>query len=146
MPLSNPANAGKVVHTYEKELDVYLDKLGITGVTPANRLALFAALPSERRGTFLNSVLTSELQQTGIDYNTPGGQRFQQYNRGYSALSSLYPATTKLTDAVNPLGGNILLNGGTVESRSGGSIQVIAPYGVSKLATLRWPIRQTATP
>ncbi|QXQ05307.1 filamentous hemagglutinin family protein [Sphingosinicellaceae bacterium] len=129
VPLSNPANAGKVVHTYEKELDLYLAKLGVTGVTPVNRLALFAALPSERRGTFLNSVLTSELQQTGIDYNTPGGQRFQQYTRGYSALGSLYPATTKLTGTVNPAGGDILLYGGTVESRSGGSIQVIAPYG-----------------
>ncbi|MCG2839880.1 filamentous hemagglutinin family protein [Sandaracinobacter sp. RS1-74] len=149
--LSHPTNQGKVVQTYEEDVlrrdsagNVVLDANGdpvvaVQGLTSflrdlgleateENRLELFAALPRERRLAFLNGILLTELQQTGVDYNNPDGSRFQQYTRGYSALHLLYSGTEGL-ERDNPLGGNITLRDNLIESRSGGSINMIAPYG-----------------
>lgn len=126
--LSHPTNEGKVVRTYEEELEAFLEGRGFTGVTGENRRTLFDGLPQQTRGAFLQQVLAEELRQTGIDYNDADGARFQQYTRGYNALHLLYPGTEGL-DRDNPLGGDILLNNGTIESISGGSIDLIAPYG-----------------
>ncbi|MBN9505341.1 MAG: filamentous hemagglutinin family protein [Altererythrobacter sp.] len=126
--LSHPSNAGKVVHTYEQELDAFLHERGFTEVTADNRRALFDGLPQQAREGFLQQVLLKELQQTGIDYNDPDGARFQQYTRGYAALNLLYPGTEDL-GRNNPLGGNLVLNNSRVDSISGGSINIVAPYG-----------------
>lgn len=127
--LSHPSNQGKVVHTYETELEDWLRGRGFSDVTEENRLALFESLPEAAQKSFINGVLLTELQQTGVDYNDTESSRFQQYTRGYSALHLLFPAAEGLDRSDNPLGGNILLNNGLVESRSGGSINLIAPYG-----------------
>lgn len=126
--LSHPTNAGKVVQTYEEELDAFLRARGFTDVTTDNRRVLFDSLPQQTREGFLQQVLLKELQQTGVDYNDPDGPRFQQYTRGYAALNLLYPATEDL-GRNNPLGGNVVLNNSRIDSMSGGSINIIAPYG-----------------
>lgn len=126
--LSHPTNEGKVVRTYEEELDAFLRARGFTDVTTDNRRALFDSLPQQAREGFLQQVLLKELQQTGVDYNDPDGPRFQQYTRGYAALHLLYPGTKDL-GRNNPLGGNVVLNNSRIDSMSGGSINVIAPYG-----------------
>nr|WP_255696963.1 filamentous haemagglutinin family protein [Sandaracinobacteroides sayramensis] len=127
--LSHPTNQGKVVHTYEKELEDWLAGRGFDEVTADNRLALFASLPETARRDFLNDVLLQELRETGIDYNDPSSRRFQQYTRGYSALHLMFPAAADLDRSMNPLGGDIFVRTGMIESRSGGSIDLIAPYG-----------------
>ncbi|ETI64126.1 hypothetical protein C100_08990 [Sphingobium sp. C100] len=127
--LSHPTNAGKVVQTYEEELETWLSDQGFTDVTPENRLALFNTLPGTRRKTFLQQVLISELQATGIDYNDPDGARYQQYTRGYDALHQLFPGTAGLESRDNPAGGNIVINNGLIATRSGGNITLLAPYG-----------------
>lgn len=97
-------------------------------MTAESRRALFDGLPAKTREGFLQKVLAEELRQTGIDYNDAGGARFQQYTRGYSALNLLYPGTKGL-GRDNPLGGDIVLKDSSVESLSGGSINIVAPYG-----------------
>lgn len=126
--LSHPTNQGKVVHTYEKELEDFLAARGLTGITVENRRTLFDALPVQSRQIFLQRVLSEELRQTGIDYNDADGPRFQQYTRGYSALHLVYPGTADL-ERMNPRGGNVGLRNGIVQSMSGGSINIVAPYG-----------------
>lgn len=126
--LSHPSNQGKVIHTYEQELDLFLKGQGFAEVTADTRRALFDGLPRQTREGFLQQVLLKELQQTGVDYNTSGGARFQQYTRGYAALNLLYPGTKDL-GRNNPLGGDIVLNNSRIDSVSGGSIALMAPYG-----------------
>lgn len=126
--LSHPSNQGKVVHTYEEELEAFLKGRGFSEVTDENRRELFDSLPQQMRQIFLQKVLAEELRQTGIDYNNAEGPRFQQYTRGYSALHLLYPETDGL-DRDSPSRGDILLNNGALESVAGGSINLIAPFG-----------------
>ncbi len=126
--LSHPTNQGKVVQTYEAELEEFLEGLGFADVTAENRRELFDNLPAQTREGFLHQVLLKELQQTGIDYNDDQGPRFQQYTRGYAALNLMFPGTEDL-GRDNPLGGDILLQNSLVDSRSGGSITLVAPYG-----------------
>lgn len=127
--LSNAANAGKVVHTYERELDEFLARQGIDGVTPANRLALLAALPAPTRNAFLQQVLIDELRATGIDCNDPGSKRYQQYTRGYDAMNRLFPAGGAPRAGDGSGGGRVALNSRLVETQSGSSITLLAPYG-----------------
>jgi filamentous hemagglutinin family protein len=127
--LSHPSNAGKVVHTYEAELESWLKAQGFSDVNADNGLGLFASLPEARRKEFLQQVLFSELRDTGIDYNAVNGSRFHQYTRGYDAMHVLFPATAELQSRDNPAGGNIIINNGLIGTRSSGNVTLLAPYG-----------------
>lgn len=144
--LSHPTNDGKVVHTYEEELEEWLADQGFTGVNAENRLSLFSSLAPERQKAFLQQVLFTELRETGIDYNDADGPRFQQYTRGYSALHTLFPATAELESRDNPAGGNISLNNGLIATRSNGNITLLAPYGRVDIGNLQLEIPIYATP
>lgn len=127
LPLSNPANAGKVVRTYEKELADFLKGLGYDDRPADEQRALFASLPKLTREAFLQKVLFTELKETGIDYNNADSLRFKQYTRGYAAIQRLFPMSP---DAVNAgLHGDVTLRGGVVQTQSGGDISIMAPYG-----------------
>lgn len=128
LPLAHPDNAGKVVQTYEGELTKYLSGLGFSDVTPENRMELFGALAAPTRQAFLSRVLTTELRETGKDYNDSNGPRFQQNVRGYSATELLFPDSTD-TQTTLGLPGDIDLKGAPVQTFSGGNINLLAPYG-----------------
>jgi len=118
----DPANAQHVVRTYLPELTTYLATLGL-GPAP-DPIAAFRSLPLSQREIFLDRVYFSELKETGIDYNQVGGPRYQSYNRGFKAISLLFPG-----DPGAGSGGNVLLNAKSLETQSGGDLTILAPYG-----------------
>jgi len=131
----DPGTQAPAVHTYLAELGSFLKELGLGTVPEAERLARFQALPEKLRTTFLYRTLFTELEQTGIDHNDPESERYQSYQRGYDAISRLFPgspagATAKELAELGPYHrGDVILGGKPVESQASGSIAVVAPYG-----------------
>jgi hypothetical protein len=120
----DPANAQGVVTTYLPALAEYMKGLGYGTMGYAELVAAFSALPRMRRAAFLvDQVYFPELRATGIDYNDPSSERFQSYDRGFRAVSLLFPS-----DGSAP-SGNVILDGKPVETWAQGSIDVVAPHG-----------------
>ncbi|WP_407352051.1 filamentous haemagglutinin family protein [Luteimonas sp. R10] len=125
LPLSHPSNEGNVVHTYEAELAEYLTELGYAEIPEEALLATFMTLSPHSRRAFLQRVFFEELKITGLDYNDPESPRFQQSTRGYDAVARLFTADPETIER----GGNIILNNQPIETREGGDITILAPYG-----------------
>ena len=125
------ANPSGVVRTYLPELRSYLASLGVAPGADAALITQFRALPEPQRQVFLFRVYFEELKQTGIDYNDPTSPRYQSYDRGFAAVSRLFPNSGQ---AGAPLG-NALLAGKPVETQSPGSLTVLAPYGRISVGT-----------
>ncbi|HUJ27247.1 MAG TPA: filamentous hemagglutinin family protein, partial [Myxococcales bacterium] len=120
----DPDNAQHVVQTYLPDLAAYMRGLGYATTPTSGLLAEFHALPPAERDLFLDKVFFSELKQTGIDYNDPTSPRYQSYNRGFKAVSLLFPA-----DPAGAPEGDVILDAKPVETQSGGDITILAPYG-----------------
>jgi len=125
----DPANAHGVPRTYLPELASYMEGLGYGRMAEPDLTAAFSALPLARREIFLDQVYLTELRQTGIDYNDQTSPRYLSYNRGFEAISLLFPGGASTT------GGSVSLNGKPLETQSGGSITVLAPYGSVEVGT-----------
>jgi hypothetical protein len=121
----DPANGQEVVKTYLPELQGYMSGLGYGPMSDAERVTAFAALPRMRRLFFLvDQVYFPELRQTGIDYNNPDSPRYQSYDRGFRAVSLLFPK-----DPASTAAGDVILSAKPLETWSQGSIDVVAPHG-----------------
>jgi filamentous hemagglutinin family protein len=123
----DPDNGHGVVQTYLPQLARYLQGMGFGPMSDQQAVATFASLPLLRREVFLDQVYFTELQQTGIDYNTVGGPRFQSYNRGFTAVSLLFPANPASIPADQR--GDVILNARSVETQVDANIEILAPYG-----------------
>ena len=123
----DPDNHAGVPRTYLPELAQYMSTLGYAPMSPTELVAAFAALPSARREVFLTQVYFKELQQTGIDYNDASSPRYHSYDRGFRAVSTLFPGEAPASPAASK--GNVILNAKPLETQSDGSITVLAPYG-----------------
>ncbi|MDQ8757557.1 filamentous hemagglutinin family protein [Sphingosinicella sp. LHD-64] len=134
-PLSHPSNEGKVVQTYEAELADYLAGLGFGEVDDDALIETFNGLPDHSRQAFLQGVFFDELRATGLDYNDPESPRFQQSTRGYDAVARLFTADPETIER----GGNIILNNQPIETRDGGDINILVPYGTLSIGTLFTP-------
>jgi hypothetical protein len=123
----DPANARGVVRTYLPELRTYLQGLGIERATDAQLVDAFRALPLARREVFVERIYLEELKQTGIDYNDSKSPRFHSYDRGFEAIATLFPGSSR--NAPSPHAGDVVLNGRPVETQAEGDINILAPYG-----------------
>jgi filamentous hemagglutinin family protein len=126
----DPANHAGVVHVYLPELRRYLENLDpgkYDGLSDANLLGAFRALPLARRELFLDGVYLKELQETGIDYNDSASPRYRSYNRGFLAVKTLFPVDPGTIPAGE--GGDIVLAGKPTETEAQGNIVLLAPYG-----------------
>jgi hypothetical protein len=123
----DPNNGHGLVQTYLPQLARYLGTLGFGSMSDQQLVATFDSLPLLRRELFLDQVYFTELQQTGIDYNTVGGPRFQSYNRGFTAVSLLFPANPAAIAADRR--GDVILNARSVETQVNANIDILAPYG-----------------
>ncbi len=120
----DPANRQGVVTTYLTELAAYMAALGFGPMDPDTLVAAFRALPRTRREHFLlDQVYFAELEKTGIDYNDPAGQRYHSYDRGFRAVSLLFP------EGGAPVNGDVILSGKPLETWAQGDIAVVAPHG-----------------
>jgi len=128
----DPANTQNVPQIYLPELGRYLASLGYGPLSPVEQVAAFRALPAARQEVFLYGIYFNELKQTGIDYNDPQGPRFQSYDRGFKAISTLFPgsASARTSDF-----GDVLLAGKPVETWSQGDVTIAAPYGRASVGT-----------
>ena len=123
----DPANSRGVETTYLPELAAYMNSIGKGQLTGSALLSAFNALPQEQREVFLYSIYFTELKETGIDYNDSTSPRYQSYQRGFQAISLLFPTDPS---TVSPdRAGNVVLNGQPVETWAHGNITVLAPYG-----------------
>jgi hypothetical protein len=120
----DPDNRQHVVQTYLPELADYMQGLGYGGLSNAALVAAFRALPLARREIFLDGIYFNELKQTGIDYNDLGGPRYQSYQRGFRAVSLLFPGNPATASP-----GDVILNAKSLETQADGDITVLAPYG-----------------
>jgi len=123
----DPQNSSHVVRTYLEELKTYMERLGFTGLSDAERIARFQTLPLQSRKTFVDQIFFTELKETGLDVTDPTSPRFQNYNRGYAAVRQLFPRDTSLLSERER--SNILLNAAPVQTESGGNITILAPTG-----------------
>jgi filamentous hemagglutinin family protein len=154
LPLSDAANKGKVQQVYATQLLAWLQtNQGYTG-NQTGALAFFLALPQVQQDVFVREVFFDELQASGLQYNNPTSRFYHDYQRGQSAIDTLFPSTGTESAPGVPVGytGAITMYSGTVpgvytSSTSttlatfdggiatlfGGSIQVLDPGGQVEL-------------
>jgi hypothetical protein len=132
----DPANQRqRAIHDYLPDLRTFMESLdpASAGMSEAELVAAFGALPRLRRQIFLSGVLFSELRETGIDYNDAGSPRFRSYDRGFAAVKAMFPVDPSTLTAEER--GNVLFQGTRVETRAPGDITVLAPYGRIEVGT-----------
>jgi hypothetical protein len=72
-------------------------------------------------------IYLEELKATGLDYTDAASPRFQSYERGFRAVSTLFPTDPATIAAAAR--GDVILGGKTVETQADADITILAPYG-----------------
>jgi filamentous hemagglutinin family protein len=114
----DPATSSSV-RNYLPDLVVYLQKLGFAAQSPADSWTTFQALSPALQHVFVDQVFFSELRIPGDG----SGCCFKDYDIGYSAISTLFPASMGYTD--NGADGN-----GPAKQAATGNLDMI--HGVIK--------------
>ena len=128
---------GRVERTYQDQLLAFLQtRFAYTG-SASGALAAFLTLPQDQQTSFLLGVYFAELNQSGLDYNTPSSRFYHSYLEGKEAISTLFPATDP-TGTAPPSGGSLTLFSGTAGDGSirtlfGGGITTVVPFGQTSL-------------
>ena len=94
--------------------------LGIPGATAADTWAAFGKLSAAERDRRAFDVFYLALRDAGRDHNDSGSANFGSYTAGFAAIAALFP-----TEAT----GDINLTSREIKTKSGGSIQLLAPGG-----------------
>ncbi|MCW5623888.1 MAG: filamentous hemagglutinin family protein [Burkholderiales bacterium] len=94
-------------------------------LTAEQALTRFKALTHEQQTAFINHVLFAELKATGRDY-TSG--RADDYERGYTAIRTLYPET--VDGVVRDYTGDLNLFFSQIKTEQGGEIDMRVPGGL----------------
>jgi filamentous hemagglutinin family protein len=150
LPITAPANQGKVQQVYITQLVAWLaQNFGYTG-GESDALTTFLALPVADQAIFVRQVFFDELQASGAQYNDPGSRFYKSYVRGRQAIDTLFPSTGTETVPGAPAGytGGITMYSGTlpglytssndqtlavfdggVATLFGGTVQVLDPGG-----------------
>jgi hypothetical protein len=105
----------------------------MTGETlaPLDAWARFQALPSLAQQQFLRQIYLLELREAGRDQNEPGVgglPRNAGFNRGYTAISTLFPGASWK--------GDVAANKLMLRTMAGGDISVFTPGGGLQIAAL----------
>ena len=108
-------------------------------LTVSQAWAAFQQLPAYRRQLLAEQVFFDVLTQVGVDYNDPNSLHFEQYARGYQAISTMFPAELGYTrnsleggsnGAAAPVAtGNLDMRGSTIQTRQGGDVSILGPGG-----------------
>ena len=73
--------------------------------TPTQAWAIFEKLPAAQQQLLVEQVFFDILNTTGLNYNNPASATFHQYDAGYQAINTLFPAsygyTVNALDTVN---------------------------------------------
>jgi filamentous hemagglutinin family protein len=109
-----------------------------SNMTLAQFWPLFEALTPEQQESTVWHLFFGILDAVGQDYNNPSSTYYHQYDAGYQAINTLFPASYGYTD--NALGtvngaaqlvttGNFDLRSSTVQTQQGGNISILGPGG-----------------
>ncbi len=111
--------------------------------------AIFQTLPANQQKRLVEQVFTGILNATGLDFNDPNSPFSKQYERGYQAINTLFPA--RLGYTANNLGGggnganqlihtgDLDMRGSTVQTQQDGNISLFGREAVS-WSVVRWPL------
>ncbi|MCA6116450.1 filamentous hemagglutinin family protein [Bradyrhizobium sp. WSM 1738] len=105
----------------------------VTGetLTPQDAWARFQSLPMLTRERFVRQVYMQELREAGKDQNeagTDGLPRNGGYNRGYTAIRTLFPG--------NDWKGDVAIGNALFRTMAGGNVEVLTPGGGLQVAAL----------
>ncbi|MDP8986441.1 MAG: filamentous hemagglutinin family protein [Pseudomonadota bacterium] len=112
---------------YAGDLIAYMESLDPTTYANVNysaALAAFKGLTAAQQLPFLSQVLSDELSATGLAHNASG----TSYDRGYTAIDTLFPTTDASGKALT-YSGNIDLFYSQIKTEQGGNIDLLAPGG-----------------
>ncbi|MFD2183682.1 filamentous haemagglutinin family protein [Rhodoplanes azumiensis] len=139
----DPVDATTVAHTYAGEFEAFLARMNIARDPSRSLLDAFAALSPNLKTVFSAQILFAELKAVGESVKTGA-----DYARGYTAVSTLFPArlgytANDLTGGSNGANlqvstGDLDLRHATIQTRFGGDISILGPGGdviVGSLAT-----------
>jgi hypothetical protein len=129
---------GTVIATYNDQLFARLQsRFGYAG-TQANALDYFLSLPTEQQGVFVRQVYFGELNQSGLDFNSPSAIDFKSYARGQQAIATLFPDQTTTgqpiaySGSITMFSADVSLDGNTghIELTSSGKGKVQSDSGI----------------
>jgi hypothetical protein len=124
----DPTNAKGVAKTYLAELADYMNGLGRDGLSTADLVAAFRALPRGQQEVFLvEKIYFPELRASGIEFNDSTSVNYRKYDRGDAAVRTLFTATSPA--GPSDVKGNIVLAGKPAETWAHGDLALVAPYG-----------------
>jgi hypothetical protein len=152
IPLSDPANDGKVQQTYQAQLLSWLQtNYAYTG-TESGALGYFQTLPAVAQDIFVRSVFFQELQASGLQESDPTSLFYKSYARGRTAIATLFPSTDAAGTAI-PYDGSLTMESGMlsvtqsdgnpgdttfdagISTLYGGSVQILSPGGQDVFGT-----------
>src|SRR5262249_8576665 len=136
-----PSFAPELVTYIEK---IEQDKLTRSGqnatavsVTPTQAWAIFETLPQYQQQAFIDTEFFAILTSVGADYNNASSPYHGQYERGYQAINTLFPASYGYTqnnldggtNGANTLvsTGTFDMRGATVQTQEGGDVNILGP-------------------
>jgi hypothetical protein len=116
----DPAGSG-YVSDYAGQLSDYLASIGksVTGLSDAQKLALFKGLGVQLQTPFVQKVFYNELTQSGLSAATQGETG---YARGTNAINALFPAGGQYR-------GSLTMLFSQIRTKAGGDINIQVPGG-----------------
>jgi filamentous hemagglutinin family protein len=152
LPLSNPANQGKVQQTYQDQLYAWLQtNYGYTG-NEAGALAAYFLLPAATQSIFVNSVFFDELLASGRQEVDPASLFYKSFDRGDTAIATLFPTPSAYAGSITLDSGTIAgidSNAATntlatfdagISTLNGGDIQILTPGGADTFGSTGGPV------
>ncbi|WP_169336757.1 filamentous hemagglutinin N-terminal domain-containing protein [Woodsholea maritima] len=114
-------------------------------------MAYWQGLSTEYKAAFYRSTLFLELRTASREANDAKSDRFESVNRGYDAIATLYPGAQKgvdeaLDDGESRWAGSFETYASRVMSFGGGDVDVVAPGGFFRLASIAATNEQTGQP
>ena len=129
LTLALASQPGKVVKTYNTEMEAWLqERFGYAG-KGAEALAYFNALAPEQQRVFLRSVYYSELREGGREFNDPNSLRFSSFLRSRNMIATLFPDNAADGSVIKRAGDITLFGNSGVHTNFGGNVQMMAPGG-----------------
>jgi hypothetical protein len=129
--------------------DKALQQANVGTLDAAQAWTLFQALPSYVQQLFAEQVLFGVLTQVGQDFNVASSPFFNQYERGYQAINTLFPASfgytaNDLTGGVNGANkrvstGNLDIRSTTIQTQQGGNVSILGPGGQALIGSTSAP-------
>ncbi|MDC7986977.1 filamentous hemagglutinin family protein [Rhodoplanes sp. TEM] len=119
-------SVGGATHRSRQGLVSFVEEVTGETLSPLDAWARFQTLPALTRQQFIRSVYFQELRAAGRDQT--GGLASGGYNRGYTAIETLFPGDS--------WSGDVKFDNALVRTMAGGDIHVLTPGGGFQVAAL----------